>query len=77
VLTQLRKAMTARGEAWIVLGDSRYAGIRIDTAGILEELAPEYGWTVKLIEPFRSMRASAQQGGHHNLKESLLVLTRG
>jgi DNA modification methylase len=58
VLTQLRKAMTARGEAWIVLGDSRYAGIRIDTAGILEELA-------------------AQQGGHHNLKESLLVLTRG
>jgi hypothetical protein len=28
-------------------------------------------------EPFRSMRASPQQGGGHELSETLLVLARG
>jgi DNA methylase len=65
-----------RGQLWMVVGDSRYAGVPIPVAEILGQLAP--GMRCRLItkEPFRSMRTSAQQGGSHSLHETLVVLSR-
>src|ERR1700687_2627453 len=62
VLRELRRAIVNRGRVWTVVGDSRYAGVRIATAEILAELAPGLGWRVLSVEPCRSMRVSAQQG---------------
>ena len=76
VLELLRERLTSKAEVWAVVGDSRYAGIQIPVARVLADYAPTLGYRVLNIEPFRSMRASAQQGGQHQLAESLLVLQK-
>ena len=76
VLSLLHDRLTSKGEVWAVVGDSRYAGIQIPVAQILADYAPALGYRVLNIEPFRSMRASAQQGGQHQQAESLLVLQK-
>ncbi|MEI2431164.1 hypothetical protein RDV84_12980 [Lysobacter yananisis] len=76
VLGRVGNRLTPRGEVWAVVGDSRYAGVQIPVARILADYAPMLGYQVINIEPFRSMRASAQQGGQHQLAESLLVLRK-
>jgi len=76
VLGLLQARLTNKGEVWAVVGDSRYAGIQVPVAKILADLAPQFGYRVLNIEPFRSMRASAQQGGQYQLAESLLVLQK-
>lgn len=74
VLYEIAPRLRPSGSAWIVVGASSYAGVRINTADILAELAPAAGYSVLRFEPFRSMRASPQQGGHHALPETLLEL---
>lgn len=76
VLEGLHVQLAAEGETWAVVGDSQYAGIPVPTAGILVELAPVMGYDVVDVEAFRSMRASAQQGGQEALDETLIVLRR-
>jgi hypothetical protein len=76
VLCLLHQRLTEKGEVWAVVGDSRYAGIQVPVARILADYAPAFGYRVLTIEPFRSMRASAQQGGQYQLAESLLVLQK-
>jgi len=41
VMQDLHPCLSPSGETWIVVGDSRYAGVHISTADILAELAPE------------------------------------
>jgi hypothetical protein len=65
-----------KGQIWMVVGDSRYAGVSIPVAKILAQLAPSVNCNLIIKEPFRSMRTSAQQGGSHSLDETLLVLSR-
>ena len=77
VLQGISGSLVAGGTAWIVIGDSRYAGVAIASAGILAELMPQTGLTVETIEPIRSMRSSAQQGGQPVLSEELMVLKKG
>lgn len=77
VLTSIRHALTTRGAVWVVVGDSRYGGVQIPTASIIGELASQASLRVQSISPFRSMRVSPQQGGLHELDESLLVLRKG
>ncbi|WP_300154237.1 hypothetical protein [Solidesulfovibrio sp.] len=72
----LHAQLASEGEVWAVVGDSQYAGILIPTATILAELAPTMGYAVVNIESFRSMRASAQQGGQEKLDEALIVLRK-
>ena len=74
VLDYLTKVIVGGGSAWIVVGDSRYAGVQIPVATVLGELASKRGWEVLSTEAFRSMRTSAQQGGERELSEQLLVL---
>ena len=76
VLTALGAVLGASGQVWMAVGDSRYSGVSIPVAQILEELVPHLGFHVVNTEPFRSMRASAQQGGMKELAESLLVLEK-
>lgn len=76
VLVRVHKAMRQGGSCWMVVGDSRYGRVPVPTAGILIELAPQMGWRVESVEPFRSMRSSSQQGGRNELRETLLILRR-
>ncbi|MDR6841553.1 hypothetical protein [Pseudoxanthomonas sacheonensis] len=76
VLGLLYERLTPHAEVWAVVGDSRYAGVQIPVAKILADYAPTLGYRVLNVEPFRSMRASAQQGGQHQLAESLLILQK-
>jgi DNA modification methylase len=76
VLKRVREALANQGLAWIVVGDSRYSTVRVRTGRILAELAQSDSWTLRAMEPCRSMRASAQQGGRRELSETLLVLQR-
>ena len=70
------KALPSKGEIWMVVGDSKYAGVPVPVADILCELAPDANCSVLRKEPFRSMRSSAQQGGNEELPETLIVLKR-
>lgn len=76
IIERLSTALVSGGRTYIVVGDSRYAGVQIPVATILSELALSRGFTVAGEESFRSMRASPQQGGRHQLTETLLTLTR-
>jgi len=69
-------ALRARGQIWLVVGDSQYNGIHIEVAKILAEMAPTLRLKPVRIEPFRSMRLSPQQGGNHKLAENLLIMRK-
>ena len=76
IIEGLAVRMRPRGRIYMVVGDSRYAGVHVPTASILSEVCPKLGFKTLRIEPCRSLRASPQQGGHRDLPESLLVLER-
>lgn len=76
VLDLLRQTVVDGGMVWMVVGDSRYARTHVKCANILAELASQHMWEVVSLDPFRSMRASAQQGGQYELSENLLVLQK-
>lgn len=74
VLIRVHHMLNEDRLCWLVIGDSKYAGVRVPSARILCELAASLGWNVERSEPFRSMRASAQHGGRDELRETLVVL---
>lgn len=74
IMKHLRRALRPLGRAYIVVGDSRYAGIDVPVADILAEVAQTIGYRLLALEPSRSMRSSPQQGGRHELPETLVVL---
>ena len=74
VMDLLRRGLRSRGRAYIVAGDSRYAGIHVPVATILTEITLTLGYRLVALEPSRSMRSSPQQGGQHELRETLVVL---
>jgi len=76
IMARLAGALFAGGRAYLVVGDSRYHGVQISVADILIELAAPLGFEKIADEPFRSMRASPQQGGRQELVESLITLRR-
>ena len=76
VMDQLQRGLRSRGRAYIVVGDSRYAGVDVPVAKILTEMAEHLDYRLIAIEPSRSMRSSPQQGGRHELGEKLVVLER-
>lgn len=76
VLVESLRLLTGRGKVLMVVGDSRYAGILIDVPMILVELGRAIGFTKAQIFEVRKMRASAQQGGNHHLRECIVELAR-
>lgn len=76
VMQQVAHSLVPGGQMWMVVGDSRYGDVKIAVAQVLAELAPKLGLEVDRLEVLRDMRSSAQQGGRHELAESLVVLRR-
>jgi hypothetical protein len=76
ILERLLPALRSRGRVYFVVGDSRYAGVDVPVANLLSEVATNLGYRVLSNDPFRDMRASPQQGGRPELRESLLVLQK-
>jgi hypothetical protein len=76
ILDGLSHIVARRGSVWMVVGDSQYADVQIKVSAILADLAETNGWRVVEIEPFRSMRSSAQQGWRRNLTEDLVMLSK-
>ena len=76
IMLALHGRLRPGGRMYMVVGDSRYAGVDVPVAQILVEEAPALGYHVVRNEPFRSMRASPQQGGKAELPETLIVLSR-
>lgn len=76
IMEKVHQKLNKNGSMWMVVGDSRYAGAHIPVAKILMDLGENIGFSIKNVEPFRSMRVSPQQGGQPGLDETLLVLTK-
>lgn len=76
VMAKLWKSLRSGGRVYVVVGDSRYAGVNIPVAEILTEIARSLDYGIVGQEPCRSMRSSPQQGGRHELKETLVVLEK-
>ena len=76
IMAGIAKRMRFGGRVYMVVGDSRYAGVDVPVAAILSELGPTLGFEPVRVEPCRSMRVSPQQGGRPELAESLLVFSR-
>jgi hypothetical protein len=76
ILTALHDRLRPSGRIYMVVGDSRYGGVDVPVAPVLLEQAAELGFEQLGAEPFRSMRASPQQGGRAELSETLIVLRR-
>lgn len=75
ILEESFRLITSRGKVLMVVGDSRYAGILIDVPTVLVELGRAIGFKKAQIYEVRKMRASAQQGGSHHLRECIVELT--
>ncbi len=76
VMTKLWRNLRPHGRVYVVVGDSRYSGVGIPVAEILTEIAQPLGYSIVGQEPCRSMRSSPQQGGQHELKETLVILKK-
>ncbi|WP_372072880.1 hypothetical protein P7L75_11615 [Tistrella mobilis] len=76
IMQRLHSALISGGRAYLVVGDSRYHGVQVPVAKILAEISGSIGFRKIADEPFRSMRASPQQGGRQELLETLLTLER-
>lgn len=76
VLAGCHRRLKTGGQIWMVVGNSQYAGISIAVDKILIDLAPQWGLRLVNQESFRSMRASAQQGGRAQLAETLVILAK-
>lgn len=75
VLTALRRKLQRGASTFIIVGDSRYAGVPLPVADILAEIARQQGYRSVEVEQVRQMRVSPQQGGQHHLGEHILRLT--
>jgi DNA modification methylase len=76
VINRVWLALAPNGLCCVVIGDSRYAGVRVESAKILKELAATTGWSIDVSEEFRVMKSSAQQGNREELAETLVVMRR-
>ena len=76
VMGQLQRGLRPRGRAYVVVGDSRYAGVDVPVAKMLTEITKPLGYRLVALEPSRSMRSSPQQGGRPELGETLVVLEK-
>ncbi|MGJ8546324.1 MAG: hypothetical protein ACSHWZ_12845 [Sulfitobacter sp.] len=74
LLEKLLVSKKVGGRVWIVVGNSQYVGVEVQTAQILAEIAQGLGFKVLRNEVSRKMRTSPQQGGAPRLGEAILVL---
>lgn len=76
VLSLLNSRLPMGHHAVVAIGDSKYAGIHIDVALILDELSHQAGFVIESSDSIRSMRTSSQHGGALDLSEHCLVFKK-
>lgn len=76
VFKAIRGKLTLRGRCVVVIGDCCYAGVTVNAARIVAQLAPGCGLRVVKSDPVRAMRNSAQLGGRLELREHMISLAR-
>ncbi len=74
ILSKLKGKVAKDGKIFLAVGNSKYAGVMVDTEDILKEIARDLGYKRVTSKPIRSMRSSAQQGGRRELTEALITL---
>ncbi len=81
VLKNAYKALQDKGVCVVVIGNSAYSGIVIETDKILCKIAKQTGFSSAKINVARKLRASSQQSkiltsNNNNLRESVLILKK-
>lgn len=76
ILVESQRILNPGGMVGIVIGDSRYANIKIDTAKITKEICRNIGLRFKDSMTIRVMKSSAQQGWAKDLDESVLYFVK-
>jgi hypothetical protein len=76
IMSTLAAKLRPQGRIYMVVGDSRYAGVYIPVAKILNEISKQTGLRAIGSEACRSMRSSPQQGGREDLQETLLIFEK-
>jgi hypothetical protein len=77
IIKNISNILSTDGHIAIVVGNSSYAGVTVDSSIILKEIADKHGFSVKKCESVRVMRTSSQQSkGANTLDEWLLILSR-
>lgn len=72
ILLESKRILSPGGMVGIVIGDSRYANIKIDTAKITKDICKNIGLKYKDSLKIRVMKSSAQQGWARDLDESAI-----
>lgn len=73
----IQSCLSSNASIAMVVGDSSYGGVRVDTAAILEEIATTLGWQMECRESARVMRASIQHNGGGKALDEWLLIFRG
>ena len=76
VLKGLSGCLRARGRVYLVVGNSRYAGIEVRVERIVGEMSDGLGLRNVATEPIRTLQPSPQQHGNGGLVEHLVVLEK-
>lgn len=76
IFGHLSRILKPGHHAIVAIGDSQYAGVHIDVAGILTECVAGLGFRLTKSGSIRSMRNSSQHGGNFELSEHCLVFER-
>ena len=76
ILKRSYDALIARGECWMVVGNSQYRGISVPVGDGLVEIAEDIGFHLISSTSTRSMRNAPQQGGQLTLDETLIILRK-
>jgi hypothetical protein len=76
IFVELARILGRNRRAIVAIGDSQYAGVHVDVATILIECVKPLGFQLIERGAIRSMRTSAQHGGHFDLSEHCLVFER-
>lgn len=76
IFTHLARILPSGHHAIVAIGDSQYAGVRVNVASILTECVTELGFRLTDHGAIRSMRSSSQHGGAFELSEHCLVYQR-
>jgi hypothetical protein len=76
IVTRVKVKLASNGVIALIVGNSAYAGITVDTAEILKDIARNRGLKVSKCESVRVMRTSSQQTKNINALNEWLILLR-
>ncbi|WP_345861177.1 DNA methylase N-4/N-6 [Shewanella algae] len=76
ILRESQRILPVGGMVGIVIGDSRYANVKIDAGQITKEISKNLGFSFKEGTTIRIMKSSAQQGWAKDLDETALYFIK-